>query len=147
MPVKSSLNKSKPSLGWLWWLVAVVAVGALVAFGVLPQLAPASEATALPAEVSVNEASRLVDAGAFLLDVRTQAEWDEAHVPGATLIPLDQLSSRLDEIPTDQQVVVICRSGNRSAEGRDILKRAGFEQVTSVAGGINQWRAAGLPVE
>ncbi|HSD85001.1 MAG TPA: rhodanese-like domain-containing protein, partial [Anaerolineae bacterium] len=85
------------------------------------------------------------DDGAFILDVRTPDEWNTVHIPGATLIPLDQLGSRLNEVPQDKEVVVVCHSGNRSKQGRDILKNAGFSQVTSMAGGMNQWQAAGLP--
>ena len=85
--------------------------------------------------------------GAFVLDVRTQEEWDAGHIPGATLIPLDQLASRVSEVPADQPVVVYCRSGNRSKSGRDILTAAGLEQVTSMNGGIGAWQAAGYPVE
>ena len=64
----------------------------------------------------------------------------------ATLIPLDQLSDRLAEVPTDQTIVVVCRSGNRSQQGRDILKQAGYEQVTSMTGGLKTWQAKGYPV-
>ena len=63
-----------------------------------------------------------------------------------TLIPLDQLASRVNEVPRDQEIVVVCRSGNRSQQGRDILLQAGFEQVTSMQGGLNEWRATGYPV-
>lgn len=147
MSTKTVNQNQKQALpAWSLWLIGIVLVGALAAFAVLQRLAPAAADT-YPAEVSVEQASELVDAGAFLLDVRTQAEWDEAHVPGATHIPLDQLESRLSELPRDQQVVVMCRSGGRSASGRDILRQAGFEQVTSMAGGIIRWRAAGFPVE
>ena len=55
-------------------------------------------------------------------------------------------ASRLSEVPKDRQVVVYCRTGNRSAQGRDILKNAGYTLVTSMAGGITQWQAQGLPV-
>lgn len=103
--------------------------------------------SALPREISVTEASEMRDSGAFMLDVRTQEEWDEYHMPGATLIPLDQLASRLDEVPREKDVVVVCRSGNRSATARDILLDAGFESVTSMAGGMSEWRADGYPVE
>jgi rhodanese-related sulfurtransferase len=72
---------------------------------------------------------------------------NEYHVPNTTLIPLDQLPSRLNEIPHDRQVVVVCRSGNRSQQARDILLNAGFKQVTSMTGGLNQWRASGYPIE
>lgn len=106
---------------------------------------PAAVAQNLPDEITVAEAATMRDAGAFVLDVRTQEEWNDHHIPGTTLIPLDQLESRVNEVPRDQEVVVVCRSGNRSATGRDILRQAGFEQVTSMAGGLNAWRGSGLP--
>jgi rhodanese-related sulfurtransferase len=107
--------------------------------------APAGAVAALPAEVSVAEALALRDSGAFILDVRQPEEWDAGHIPGATLIPLGELASRVGEVPADQQVVVVCRSGNRSAQGRDILLGAGLPSVTSMAGGMNDWAASGYP--
>jgi rhodanese-related sulfurtransferase len=105
----------------------------------------ASSAAPLPDEISVAEAAAKRDAGAFILDVRTQEEWNEYHIPGATLIPLDQLETRLNEVPQNQEVVVVCRSGNRSKPGRDALKAAGYAQVTSMSGGLKEWQAAKLP--
>jgi rhodanese-related sulfurtransferase len=104
----------------------------------------AATANSLPSEISVSEASAKRDAGAFILDVREPSEWNEAHIPGSTLIPLGELATRVDELPKDQEIVVVCRSGNRSAKGRDILLSAGFTQATSMAGGLNQWKTAGL---
>jgi rhodanese-related sulfurtransferase len=101
----------------------------------------------LPAEVSVAEAAQKRAAGAFVLDVRTVEEWNEYHVPGSKLIPIDELGARLAEVPKDREVVVVCRSGNRSAKGRDLLLNAGYGQVTSLAGGLQTWRNAGQPVE
>lgn len=101
----------------------------------------------LPLEISVQDAYAYREEGAFILDVRTQQEWDAGHIPGATLIPLDQLPDRLDEVPQDVDIVVVCRSGNRSASGRDILLGAGFSAVTSMDGGVNAWQAQGLPFE
>ena len=103
--------------------------------------------TTLPQEISVSEAFTKYQNGTFVLDVRTQEEWDEFHAPNTTLIPLDQLASRLNEVPRGKEIVVVCRSGNRSQQGRDILLGAGFEQVTSMQGGLNEWRASGYPVE
>jgi rhodanese-related sulfurtransferase len=100
----------------------------------------------LPREVSIAEAARMRSEGAFILDVREPYEWDELHIPGAKLAPLGELKDRLSELPSDKEIVVVCRSGNRSAVGRDILLEAGFEQVTSMAGGMNQWKAAGLEI-
>jgi rhodanese-related sulfurtransferase len=132
---------------WVLGLLAVLvlAVGiALVLNG--SQKNSASETAALPKEISVDTAAQKRDQGVLMLDVREQTEWDEFHMPGAKLIPLGQLETRLSELPKDQQIVVVCRSGNRSATGRDLLLNAGFTQVTSMAGGMNEWRSKGLPV-
>lgn len=101
----------------------------------------------LAKEISASDAALLRDQDAFILDVREQDEWDEYHIPESTLIPLAQLESRIDELPRDQAIVVVCRSGKRSADGRDILLGSGFTQVTSLAGGISTWRSEGYPVE
>lgn len=133
--------------------VVVTAIGLAGCAGAATAPAPAptaAESAALPAtlapEISVSEAAALRDAGAYMLDVREQSEWDEFHMPGATLIPLGTLASRVDRLPKDKPIVVVCRSGNRSQAGRDILTQAGFTNVTSMAGGMNDWRAQGLPV-
>jgi rhodanese-related sulfurtransferase len=132
--------------------LAMTACQAIPAPSGQPAVAPAAAAQAaarpaLPAEVSVAEAAAKRDAGAFILDVRTPEEWNEFHVPGSTLIPIDQLPNRVAEVPKDKEVVVVCRSGNRSATGRDVLLKAGYPQVTSLAGGLTTWRSAGKPVE
>ena len=128
--------------------VVLLALAGVSAFILLNRPAgQGNQVEALPKEISVQQAHEKYTQGVFLLDVRTQEEWDQTHVPGATLVPLDQLQNHLDELPRDQQIVVICRSGNRSATGRDMLLDAGFESVTSVAGGMNQWTSAGYPTE
>ncbi len=127
---------------WVWIaVIGVIAVGAIA----LPNLLRAQPTEALPAEVDTAQAAALREQGAVVLDVREPEEWAEYHIPGATLIPLGQLAARVNEIPRDRPVLVYCRSGNRSQEGRDILLRAGFTQVTSLRGGIKAWAAAGLP--
>ena len=105
----------------------------------------ASNTGTLPAFVSVDEAYQMYQDGTFVLDVRTLEEWNEFHAPDTTLIPLDELSARVNELPKDQPIVVVCRSGNRSQTGRDILLQAGFN-ATSMNGGLNEWRATGYPV-
>ncbi len=104
----------------------------------------------LAATISTQDAYALYQKGdTFFLDVREQEEWDEYHAPNTTLIPLGQLAARIGEIPVakDAPIVVVCRSGNRSDEGRDILKRAGFTNVTSMDGGLKTWRDLGYPIE
>jgi rhodanese-related sulfurtransferase len=100
----------------------------------------------LAREVSVDQAYQMYQDDVFVLDVRTQEEWDEYHAPNTTLIPLDQLASRLNELPKEREIVVVCRSGNRSQEARDILLAAGFN-ATSMTGGLREWYARGYPIE
>jgi len=102
-------------------------------------------ADTLPAFVSVDEAHQMYEEGTFVLDVRTPEEWNEYHAPDTTLIPLDELAARVNELPKDQPIVVVCRSGNRSQTGRDILLQAGFN-ATSVNGGLSAWRDSGYPI-
>jgi len=138
---KAQQRKKNNNL-WIWGVVALVILG-LSAVWVTSQ--GTSEASSYPREISVEDAVAKRDSGAFILDVRQPEEWNEFHVPDSTLIPLGELASRVDELPHDQEIVVVCRSGNRSAQGRDILLNAGFAQVTSMAGGLTQWKAAGFP--
>jgi len=127
---------------WMWLGLAAFAILLVAA---LVFLRPASQAPILAAEISVSEAAEKRSAGAFILDVREPSEWEAVHIPDATLIPLGELPQRLNEVPRDQEVVVVCRSGNRSKQGRDILINAGFDRVTSMAGGMNDWQAQGFP--
>lgn len=139
---KRVVNKKKNNKIWIIFGLLVI-----VAFAVIFGLQGASQdTTKMPLEVSVSEANQMRDDGAFILDVREPNEWEAGHIPGATLIPLGELESRLAEIPTDQTVVVVCRSGNRSATGRDILLNAGFTEVTSMGGGMNAWAARSYDV-
>ncbi len=82
-----------------------------------------------------------------VLDVREQWEYDEGHIPGVTLIPMGEVSSRLEEIPTDKEVIVTCRSGNRSGQITEFLRQQGYDNVHNMDGGILAWEAAGYEVE
>ena len=135
----SSLRRPSTQIAFLLFV-------ALVIFLIL-QMGNRGNTNGLPRDISVSAAYNMYQTGAFVLDVRTLEEWNEYHAPDTTLIPLDQLPSRVNEVPRDRQIVVVCRSGNRSQEGRDILLNAGFEQVTSMTGGLNEWRASGYPIE
>jgi len=143
---RSSERRQRPVLMRPGVQVSILAVIALIVFVIL-QSSGGGTAKSLPGEIGVDEAYNKYQSGAFLLDVRTVEEWNEFHAPGTTFIPLDELPSRLGEIPQDKEIVVVCRSGNRSQQGRDILLNAGFKQVTSMAGGLNEWRSKGYPVE
>ena len=97
----------------------------------------------LPDEISVEQAYKFFQDGAYILDVREPYEWKAGHIPGAKLIPLGNLALSSGDIPHLEPVIVVCRSGNRSAQARDLLKSLGFNHVTSMAGGMNDWTAAG----
>ncbi len=99
-----------------------------------------------PEEINIQTAYKKYKKGALLLDVRTPAEWEVLHAPNSTLIPLDELVERVDELPQDAEIIVICRSGNRSLVARDILVDFGFKKTSSVAGGFNDWSAAEYPI-
>jgi rhodanese-related sulfurtransferase len=142
---KSGSQTQKSNPFWLIaGLIALVAIS-ISAFVYLQQDQSNSAAAQakLPLEISVDEAAAKRDQGAFILDVRQPEEWQEYHIPNSTLIPLGELPNRLNEVPQDREVVVVCRSGNRSQDGRDILLNAGYSSVTSMDGGVNQWRAGG----
>lgn len=137
-----SVQKSKPKNNSKWIVLGLIAIAATIAAVLLFKPAPGT----LPATITVQQASERIANGAYLLDVRQQSEYDQAHVNGAVLIPLDQLSARISEVPTNQDILIICHSGNRSAQARDLLRAAGLNRTTSIDGGITAWMAAGLPV-
>jgi rhodanese-related sulfurtransferase len=82
---------------------------------------------------------------AWLLDVREDDEWAAGHAPRARHIPLGQLGGRAAEVPQDELIYVICRSGHRSGQAAQALAGAGWRAV-NVAGGMQQWAVAGLPM-
>ncbi len=144
MSAKKNTRKSRRKVfpAWGWLLIAAAAMGLVYLL-----FQPGNPTSAkLPREVSVAQAAALRDEGAFIVDVREPSEWEQGHIEGATLISPGQLLQRSGELPTDQTIVVVCRSGNRSAQGRDILETAGFTTVTSMGGGMNDWQAQGYPV-
>ncbi|MBI5933950.1 MAG: rhodanese-like domain-containing protein [Chloroflexi bacterium] len=128
--------------------IGILAVVALVIYILVASAGGGIGGDGLASNISVDEAYAIYQQGdAFFLDVRELSEWNEFHAPGATLISLGELASRLNEVSRDRPVVVVCRSGNRSQQGRDILLQAGFTDVTSMDGGLNEWRSKGYPIE
>ena len=97
-------------------------------------------------EIDIDELARLREAGIVLVDVRQPDEFERVRVPGAKLIPLADVPERIEEIPEDQRVYVICGTGPRSARAVEYLNRQGYDTV-NVVGGTKAWLDAGLPVE
>ena len=83
----------------------------------------------------------------YVLDVREQIEYDEKHIPGVTLLPMSEIQSRLDEVPKDKEVIITCRTGNRSGQVTQFLTQNGYDNVHNMQGGIVAWEEAGFPVD
>lgn len=97
-------------------------------------------------EIDVETLAAKLEAGLPVFDVRQPDEYEEAHAPGVTLIPLDQVPDRVDDFPADGEVYVICKSGGRSAKAVQFLRQHGVDAV-NVAGGTMAWIESGKPVE
>jgi rhodanese-related sulfurtransferase len=97
------------------------------------------------AEISPNDARKELDAGAIIVDVRTYDEFVSGHIEHSLWMQLDQLPSLMNALPHDRLIIVVCRTGVRSAQAREILKNGGYQDVTSLSGGIQAWVAAGFP--
>lgn len=97
-------------------------------------------------EVSRDEAQKLIDDGAQLVDVRADHEWEVGRIADATHVPLAELAERTGEIDKDRPVVLYCRGGNRSTMAADALTEAGFDAV-KLSEGIVGWSEADLPLE
>jgi rhodanese-related sulfurtransferase len=130
----------KRNLSWLWVGLGVLVVGiaGILVFG--PKPTPS-------VEISPAQAYAKYQQGAFFLDVRSQEEYNQVHIKGSTLIPLDELQNRLSELSKDKDIVVVCLSGHRAKSGTIILQQAGFTHVSCLSGGLQAWRVAGYPVE
>lgn len=115
----------------------------LLLLAALPLAAQAGRPAVAPAAVAEITAR---DDAPLLLDVRTPEEFAQGHLPGAVLIPHDQLAARLDEIDRDRWVLVYCRSGNRTRTAQDILEDAGIE-VRQIEGNWLRWQEEGRPVQ
>jgi rhodanese-related sulfurtransferase len=137
-PVKKNTLPFSP-----WILVSVAVIGVII-LGVVLLIGKGSSSSS---QISVAQALDKFHSGAFILDVRTNEEWNQGHIPGSILIPLDQLPGRLSEVPRDRDVVVVCRTGVRSAQGLQLLQQAGFTRAASMTGGMIAWQAASYPIE
>jgi rhodanese-related sulfurtransferase len=84
-----------------------------------------------------------VENGAYLLDVREPDEWEAGHAPDAHHLPMMEVPARMAEVPTDAEVVVVCRSGGRSGQVTSYLIGNGWDNVRNLDGGMQSWAGAG----
>ena len=97
-------------------------------------------------EVDVDDLAAALEAGATVIDVRNPEEYVEIRIPRVRLIPLPELGDRLDEVPSDEKVYVVCAVGGRSLAAAKALNQAGYDTV-SVRGGTKAWAQSGRPVD
>jgi len=96
--------------------------------------------------VSPEEARKLIEGGAQLVDVRADHEWEAGHIAGAVHVPLDELAGRAGELDRERPVVVYCRGGSRCEMAAEALASAGFD-AAKLSEGIVGWAEADLPLE
>ncbi|MFN4231592.1 rhodanese-like domain-containing protein [Thermus sp.] len=96
--------------------------------------------------VGPRELYQAVDQGAVVVDVRTPQEFAEGHVPGAINLPVEAVAQWADTLPKDKPVYLYCRSGNRSRQAAEYLKRKGYANLYNLEGGILAIQREGFPL-
>jgi len=99
-------------------------------------------------DITIEQAKSLIESkpSLIILDVRTQEEYDSDHIEGAILIPVDELENRLDELSKNDELLVYCRTGNRSTNAVNILQANGFTKIFHMNDGITGWIQAGSQI-
>jgi rhodanese-related sulfurtransferase len=96
--------------------------------------------------VGPEELYRALESGALVVDVRTPAEYAAGHVPGAVNLPVEEVARWADTLPKDKPVYLYCRSGNRSRQAAEYLKKKGYTNLYHVEGGVLAIERAGFPL-
>ncbi len=127
--------------------VAIILVAALALSGCAApagdegQPISSEQSEGFPSNITLDEAVKMVadDPAIHFIDVRTEGEYAAGHVPGAKLLPLDQIESAIGDEVADkaEKIIVYCRSGNRSGQAQHLLKGIGYENVCDAGGIIN----------
>ncbi len=109
---------------------------------------PPVAADPLPRDIDAQTAAQLATHDDVLIvDVRTLPEYEGRHIPDVLHLPMDEIASRLDELPADKTLIIQCEVGGRSDRVTDFLAQNGYENVHNLIGGIQSWEKAGLTVE
>lgn len=123
-------------------LIVLMGCGENNSDGNAAEQAKESEAMATYVNITPEEAKKIMDSeeGYVILDVRTQEEYDEKHIPGAVLLPNTEIDAKAEDVLTDkgQQILVYCRSGRRSKQAAEALVKLGYTNVKEF-GGIIDW--------
>jgi rhodanese-related sulfurtransferase len=97
-------------------------------------------------EISPADAKQLIESGAQLIDVRTDAEYEAGHIPGSQHVPLADLQPEVGGLEREQALVIYCRSGDRSGLAADAFAASGWD-AHSITGGLEAWQEEGFPLE
>ncbi len=125
----------------------IIFVSSLILAAISGCVSTTNPAKAQYTDINVQQAKQMIDHGdVFILDVRTQEEYDAGHIINSTLIPVQVLDKRLNELPHDTKILVYCKSGSRSAQASQILVNNGFKEIYNMNGGITDWTNAGYAV-
>ncbi len=125
-------------------ILASILLAAIIS-GCLSSTTPPEKAKYI--DLSVQQGKEMIDRGeVFILDVRTREEYNESHIIGSTLIPVQELDIRFKELPLDKKILVYCRTGGRSVTASEILVKNGFDQIYNMQGGITGWKNAGYEI-
>jgi hydroxyacylglutathione hydrolase len=125
----------------------VVAYDDVLGFLTVPAWRTAGKQTVMTAVMSPESLWSALQHGSsvHVLDVREPDEWEVGHIEGATFMPYREIESRLDELPDDVPLAVVCDAGQRSVIAASLLERAGLRDVVNVDRGMTGWRSVGLP--
>jgi rhodanese-related sulfurtransferase len=128
---------------WDLFLSLIIIIGLMFGGGLMRRISGYAETDPAGAVLKINHEDALV------VDVREDNEYKEGHILAARHIPLGSLDKRLTELDAykEKPVIVYCRSGQRSARACGILRRAGFQNVTNLKGGIMAWQSSKLPLD
>jgi adenylyltransferase/sulfurtransferase len=123
-------------VGFLFWVEIEAGAKAVRS----PNRFQAKELTMGVPEIRVEELKQRLDAGEnlFLLDVRDESEYEISNI-GGLLIPLPELSKRVNELDAKQNIVTVCKMGSRGRKAAQVLHKAGFTHVWNLTGGIHAW--------
>lgn len=97
-------------------------------------------------QINVQDAQALLNAGALLVDVREAYERKTQYIPGSKALPLSEINNKWQQLPKDKELIIQCRTGNRSARAASFLAKQGLN-VKNLSGGLLAWQAAQLPIK
>jgi rhodanese-related sulfurtransferase len=125
-----------------YWAALATASGSWLLFELARSAGDKSQVTPIEATLMMNREDAIV------IDIREQSEYARGHIPNAKHIPLGDLARRSTELDKfkDRPILVCCASGNRSRSAIETLKKAGFEKLFNLSGGLFEWEKAGQPI-